>query len=47
MTILLSFLMSMPCMSLHVTTKLHALFQVFVSLLFDTISILGQQPIYQ
>ena len=28
MTILLSFLMFMPCTSLHVTAKLHALFQV-------------------
>jgi hypothetical protein len=38
MTILLSFLMSMPCMSLHVTTQLHALFQLFTSPLFDAIS---------
>jgi len=32
MTILLSFLMPMPCMSLHVTAKLHVLFQVFTSM---------------
>lgn len=38
MTILLSFLMPMPCMSLYVTAQLHTLFQLSTSLLFDAIS---------